>query len=425
MKKIISFICIIQFSFSVYAQIENTEKNFKNNPEVKFYQEFLSFASEELDKTRLDIFIQVPYTEVQFIKTDAGFISNYSVTVSVFDENKEKLIVEKTWNEKLSSKEFDPTVSKNNFNLSLRSFTLQPGKYLIRTAVEDRDSRKTHATENIVVVKDLSADISASDIMLISKQTVVDGNNKIVPNVSKNVAAQKDGLPFFFEIYSKQPKPAVVEYSVFDKKDEKLFDKEENKNLDSGKTQIFYTIKDMELSLGDYTLKVSVKDAEEDILASTTTTFVSRWVGIPSSVHDLDKAVSQLIYIATGSEIDYIEESDNKNEKLKRYLDFWKKKDPTPQTEENQIFDEYYRRIAFANESFSHYIEGWRTDRGMVFIILGSPSNVERHPFDYDSKPYEVWEYYELNKNFVFLDETGFGDYRLITPLYGDFYRYR
>ncbi len=61
----------------------------------------------------------------------------------------------------------------------------------------------------------------------------------------------------------------------------------------------------------------------------------------------------------------------------------------------------------------------------MVFIILGSPDNIDRHPFEYDSKPYEVWQYYDLNHSFVFVDETGFGDYRLTTPLYGDLFRYR
>jgi len=61
----------------------------------------------------------------------------------------------------------------------------------------------------------------------------------------------------------------------------------------------------------------------------------------------------------------------------------------------------------------------------MVFIILGTPNNVDRHPFDLESKPYEVWQYYELNRSYVFVDETGFGDYRLVTPLYGDDFRYR
>ena len=61
----------------------------------------------------------------------------------------------------------------------------------------------------------------------------------------------------------------------------------------------------------------------------------------------------------------------------------------------------------------------------MVYITLGPPNNVDRHPFDYDAKPYEVWEYYDQNLQFVFMDETGFGDYRLITPMYGDEMRYR
>ena len=106
-------------------------------------------------------------------------------------------------------------------------------------------------------------------------------------------------------------------------------------------------------------------------------------------------------------------------------MDFWKKKDPTPGSERNEIFEEYYRRVNYANEAFSHYVEGWRTDRGMVFIILGPPNNVDRHPMDFDAKPYEVWQYYDLSKDFIFMDETGFGDYRLITPLYGDYYRFR
>jgi hypothetical protein len=70
-------------------------------------------------------------------------------------------------------------------------------------------------------------------------------------------------------------------------------------------------------------------------------------------------------------------------------------------------------------------MEGWRSDRGMVYITLGPPNNIDRHPFDYDAKPYEIWEYYDMNQQFIFVDETGFGDYRLTTPMYGDMYRYR
>jgi hypothetical protein len=80
--------------------------------------------------------------------------------------------------------------------------------------------------------------------------------------------------------------------------------------------------------------------------------------------------------------------------------------------------EQYYNRVQYANEHFSHYIDGWRTDLGMVFILLGPPNNVDRHPFDVDAKPYEIWSYYDYNANVVFIDETGLGDFRLVTPIW-------
>jgi len=61
----------------------------------------------------------------------------------------------------------------------------------------------------------------------------------------------------------------------------------------------------------------------------------------------------------------------------------------------------------------------------MIYIIFGAPNNVDRHPFEVDSKPYEIWAYYELNYSIVFVDETGFGDYRLQTPIWEIWQRLR
>jgi hypothetical protein len=54
---------------------------------------------------------------------------------------------------------------------------------------------------------------------------------------------------------------------------------------------------------------------------------------------------------------------------------------------------------------------------GMVYIIYGPPDDVERHPFNMDSKPYQIWLYYSKGLRFVFVDVNMLGDYRLITPL--------
>lgn len=425
MKILIPILFTILTILPSFAQVEFSEDN-KNSHNSGYYQDLLNFASDKPGKTRLDVFIQVPFSQVQFLKAeDGGFIANYFVTVSVFDNNKDKLIREITWSESVETKEFSKTDSKDNYNLSLRSFYLSPGNYFIRTAVEDKDSKREYSSGNKFTVRNFDEKPSVSDIMLISKWNEQNGKRKIIPNVSENVAAQNGGLRIFYEIYTIKPEKVTLNYSISDGKDNDLFTDSENKNLDSGKTQIFYTLKDSDFSFGQYILNIVIKDSDNNKIASVSKSFFSRWSGIPSSVKDLDLAVDEMVYIASPTEMDYIKDGKTKKEKLKRYLEYWKKKDPTPTTDDNPVMDEYYKRVSYANEKFTHFVDGWRTDRGMVYIILGPPNNVDRHPSEIDSKPYEVWQYYTLNRSLVFMDDTGFGDYRLITPLVGDDYRYR
>jgi GWxTD domain-containing protein len=408
------------------GQIENVYDKNQVNMLPKYYQDFLNFASEQEGKTRLDIFIQVPYQEIQFVKSTKGFSAAYTVTVSVYDdEDKEKLLVEKSWKEKIDAIDFEQTVSKDNYNLSLKSFHLVPREYFIVTSVEDEDSRKKFASENLYNVRDLTKKVSISDLMLVSNQRYIEGSNKILPNVSRNITSKRDGIPMFFEIYSDNSSEVKIEFTIKDEDDDVIHKDTISKQLIPDRNQIIHTVKDISLGLGNYKITVVILDSTGSKVAVVDKSFISRWVGIPAAIQDLNKAVDQLVYIATPTDMSFIEDSENQDEKIERYLDFWKKKDPTPNTDENELFNEYYRRISYANENFSHYIEGWRSDRGMVFIILGSPNNVDRHPFDLESKPYEVWQYYELNRSFVFVDETGFGDYRLVTPLYGDDFRFR
>jgi GWxTD domain-containing protein len=153
------------------------------------------------------------------------------------------------------------------------------------------------------------------------------------------------------------------------------------------------------------------------LTASSSRTFTVRWSDLPSFVQDLDKAIDQLRYVARESEMEYMREAKDPTEKRRRFLEFWKKRDPDPRTAENELMEEYYARVDYANKNFTHYVEGWRTDRGMVYIYLGAPDNIERYPFQSNSKPYEIWYYNQINRRYVFVDESGFGDYRLRSPL--------
>ncbi len=85
---------------------------------------------------------------------------------------------------------------------------------------------------------------------------------------------------------------------------------------------------------------------------------------------------------------------------------FWQRRDPTPDTEENEYKEEHYRRIAYANEHFAAGIPGWRTDRGHMYIVFGPADEIESHPSggtyerpqeegggETSTYPFETWRY--------------------------------
>lgn len=427
MKIILISSLVFILSVLIFSQEEPYPINKKVMGDAVFFKDFLNFYSDKPGITRVDVFVQVPYKNIQFIKSPEGFTAKYSVTASVFDSSKSNLLIEKTWNESVNVIDYSVASSKDNYNLSKRSFELKPGTYLFRIAFEDLDSKKETTSENLFTVKDMNKKISLSDILLISKTENSQANNSIIPNISRNIPSSKDGVKFYFEVNSKDSASIkyLFTYKVFDTEGKEIHKEDESKEIKPGVNQIFYSMTDFPFELGAYVITVTVSDTSKNIIDTIKKPFYSQMKGLPSIITDIDKAIQQTTYIATPDEFSYMEDGKDKAEKIKRFLEFWKKKDPSPNNDENEVFDEYYRRVEYANENFSNYIEGWKTDRGMVFIILGAPNNVDRHPFEYDSKPYEVWEYYSLNRSFVFLDQTGFGDYRLITPLTGDLYRYR
>ncbi|MBN2092602.1 GWxTD domain-containing protein [candidate division KSB1 bacterium] len=96
---------------------------------------------------------------------------------------------------------------------------------------------------------------------------------------------------------------------------------------------------------------------------------------------------------------------------------FWKMRDPSPETEENEIKAEFYRRLEFVNQRFTVYFldkPGWKTDRGQIFIKFGEPSNIEQQISEINRPAYEIWVYDSIHQRVIFVDQTGFGDFKLL-----------
>jgi GWxTD domain-containing protein len=87
-----------------------------------------------------------------------------------------------------------------------------------------------------------------------------------------------------------------------------------------------------------------------------------------------------VVYIITDEERAAFKQLSNDEERDNFIEAFWQRRDPTPDTEENEYKEEHYARIAYANEHFAAGVPGWKTDRGRIYIVFGKPDEIESHP---------------------------------------------
>lgn len=138
----------------------------------------------------------------------------------------------------------------------------------------------------------------------------------------------------------------------------------------------------------------------------------SQWLDMPISLYNLDVAISMLQFIVSEQELRRIN-SGSTAEREQKFREFWVQRDPTPDTEFNELMAEFYRRIDHAYKNFtSLQSPGYDTDQGKAYIVYGPPSNIERR-LPTNAPTREIWQY--PNRTLIFEATTGFGDFRLIS----------
>jgi GWxTD domain-containing protein len=393
--------------------------------EISFFVDAVSFASQTGAGSRLDVFTQVGYDALSFVKRDELYAAAYEMTISIFDSTN-TLVSEKLWTEEVKGVSFERSVSPGLSSVSQRAFEVKPGNYSLRVVMRDKESGISRRVTRQILVSDFfKPDFSLSDIMLLSRVGMQGEKRSITPNISSNVGSIADAFFAYIEVYNTRKLDSVrFVTDVLNKKGERTLRVDTLVSLNPGRNERILRIPHASLPLGDFKLLVKARpvhespDEDTSSLATTNRQIIVRWSGLSRSVKDLDLAIEQVRYIAKDDELSLLKDAKTQEEKQARFMAFWKKRDPNPNTPRNERMEEYYARVEYANKQFRHYVDGWRTDMGMVYIIFGAPNNVDRHPFEVDSKPYEVWAYYEINYSFVFIDQTGFGDYRLETPIW-------
>ena len=141
--------------------------------------------------------------------------------------------------------------------------------------------------------------------------------------------------------------------------------------------------------------------------------------GISSYIYDVQLALNQMKYIITDDERKRLKNLKQANRE-NFFYSLWKARDPSPDSQHNELMEEYFKRIDYVNEHFTGWEPGWETDRGMIYILFGPPDDIQRtNPSVRSPSTYQIWNYYVISKRFVFKDQNGFGDYQLESPFLG------
>ncbi|UCE06164.1 MAG: GWxTD domain-containing protein [bacterium] len=403
----------VLYQHEVMAQAEMVQSRLYDVP--TFHYDLVNVASPDPGLSRLQVYLKIAFDELQFTISDEGYLANYEVSVVIYDK-KGNQIDGKIEDEEIKADNFDLTNSRQAYSTSYLKFDLEPGEYKISISLADLETRKKRTIKDEFRLKKFDEKkLMVSDLALV-RNVVIDslGVKSFRPDIANCIKNLTEELYVYFEIYSQIEKDEQfqISYTIKDLRGKEIIKNSYKRRKDDSRTLEFFSLATSEFSQGKYLLEMKVKSGLRS--AEVKKPFFIRWAHMPATISDIDLAIRQLKYIADKKEFDELKKA-TPDDKLQKFEEFWRNHDPTPGTETNEGMDEFYKRVQFTDENFTVFRDGWKSDMGMIYIIFGPPSDIERHPFDLETKPHEIWFYHDINKQFVFMDLSGFGEYRLLT----------
>jgi GWxTD domain-containing protein len=414
----IILLCTVTGSYAIPPR-ENEEYTLADK-QAEFYFDAVAFRSSKQDMARIDIYGLVPYQLLAFIATENSYICDYDIQITAYDSLGNNIHSEKIDRTVVEEEYFESLGGSGKFDYFFKSIDVNPGSYRVKLDVIDKTTNQEyHKTRSISAPNFYNHPLVLSGLLLISSIEENQGKYTITPHVDDNVSMLKDGWFVFFETYhTGEGLEADFEYSIISETGKLILrDTKEDKKIKNGVTRHYLKIPYPNgLIAGKYKLDIALMNKEVDSInaIALSTRSISNKPTFGSYVlADLDQAIDQLIYVANSDAVKYIIAGLTEEERRNRFDSFWEGLDPSPDTERNEAFDEFYLRIAYANNHFKTYSTGWRTDMGHVYVVFGPPMQIES--ITNNGQNFQRWRY-EGNREFLFADRNGFGDWRLYSP---------
>ena len=410
--------------------------------------DYAVFRGKE-DRAYVEIYLTFLQDRLSFKPFENGLQADFHVEVQVLDEN---TIIEKrtqTFSNTVSGK-YD--LKPGNYLHSVFPFQLNPAEYEFSLSLTDLNSGITgEYTLERAVVTQFDDFMAISDIQLaaaISKSEesgdLIKNGLKVLPNPSGVFSILAPMVYYYAEIYQMDYDPQNeshyrVTVDVMDQNGESVRQLSDASRVKPGNSAVVVGGQNLvTLPNGAYFLRIKVTDEVNGFTAESRKRFAmfkpqkrdSLAQNPPNNLlslalakkpeEELDLEFEQARYLASREEKSVFSQLD-KEGKMRFLHEFWKRRDEHPDTPANEFRNTYFQRLALVNERFSSQFKpGWKSDRGRIILVYGLPSEIERYPSSMGNKPYEKWQYDELEGGsfFIFGDLQGFGDYNLLHSTY-------
>ena len=370
-----------------------------------------------------------PRSELLFERTASGYHAAYEVRVSFYGDKK-KLLAGDEFTRDLRVDHYSETTARGVDIVDQATFQVSPHKYTIQVDLTDLVAERTSTTSLDFDVPAIPmGQIWFTDLTLgtVRDSTGAAGaKSRFDPNPSRRFGDTLPKVGVTAEIVDNRLLGARdstyrLHYSVLNDLQEEVA--HGDTSLARAGLRTAFLIRPLlgPLDPGTYRLIVELSKPLPSPIGHKKPVPIRRekmfTVEQNGSTLGLDSraAIDVIRYIASDTEAKEIDRLQSPEERRAFWEAFWKRRDPTPETPQNEAMDEFYRRVQYANQHFMAGGPGWKTDMGRIYIVYGQPDEVVRNPIRFEGPPEEIWYYYRERKTFFFVDKDGFGRYELDT----------
>jgi GWxTD domain-containing protein len=375
----------------------------------------LSTIAGPADSTYVLLGMSLPASALRFQREPAGFHAEYRVTLTVHRDSLEIKRIERR--EVVRVPSFAETARTDESLVFQHLFALLPGSYTAAFTAQDANSSRGFQTRDTLHVPAYGA----AGRQLAPPLIVYEGHGRssrsqppdLIINPRRTVAYGGGAPRVYLESYGASAAVPVT-ISVLDEHGATIW--QENALIDEGDASLRRTLVHLPadtLPPGKLWLEVRA-DAEAALRSPLIVSISDQWV-----VANFDEVLQFLRYIAPADELEDLAKG-SPSERRSGWDAFWARRDPIPATPNNEYREEFFQRARYATEQFAEPggVAGWRTARGEVYIVLGSPDIAQVLTRDVQpAGAIEVeWIYESLpggRVSLIFVDRTGIGRFEL------------